>query len=192
MPFWPVVLCALLGVPFVLFVTGMGMIFAAAGYAGGPQESRAKVVVYGWLMIAWVLAAVFGAFGLVPAWRAWHAGGEDFAGGLQTFVDWLIGVGIAGALGAVVLRVMALSGRAGEGGAPAPSAVLGRWVVLSIVAAPWAAIIAWIAWPLVLWPVQGRFEWPDAAVGWAHTGELTAALLAVFLVEDAVRRRRKG
>lgn len=189
MPFWPVVLSALIGVPFVLLFTGMGMIFAAAGLAGGPQESRAKTIVYGWLAIAWMLVAVFGAFGLAPAWRAWQGGDEDFVGGLQAFVDWLVGVGVAGGLGAAAVRAIVAMRREGARRSPLLDGV--RWLLLALGFLPWAAIVAWVAWPLVLWPVRGTFDWPDAATGWAHTGEVVAILVAAALVEEAVRRRRK-
>ena len=188
MSFWTVVVVALVGVPIVVLVTGMGMIFAAAGLAGGPQEARAKTIVYGWLALAWGLVSVFGAFGLAPAWRAWHGGAENFAGGLQAFADWLIGVGAAGLLAAAAIHATA----AMRGQPARHSALLGalRWLLLALGLVPWAAIVAWIAWPLVLWPVRGSFAWPDAATGWTHTGEVAAILVAAMLVEEAVRSRR--
>jgi hypothetical protein len=189
MPFWPVVLGALIGVPFVLMFTGMGMIFAAAGLAGGPQESRAQRIVYGWLAFAWLLVGVFGAFGLAPAWRAWHGGAEDFAGGLQVFVDWLLGVGAAGVLVAAAVRALAAIRRDGATRSPLLDAL--RWLLLGLGFVPWAAIIAWIAWPLVLWAVRGSYEWPVAATGWRHTGAIALVLFAVMLVEEAVRKRSR-
>ena len=187
--FWPVVLAALFGVPVVLFVTGMGVIFAAGGLAGGPQESRAQTIIHGWLASAWVLASVFGAFGLAPAWRAWNGGDENFDGGLQAFIDWLVGVGAVGLLAAVAVGAMAALRREGADRSPLLGAL--RWLLLALGLVPWAAIVAWIAWPLVLWPVRGTFEWPDAATGWAHMGEVTLILVAAMLVEEAVRKRRK-
>lgn len=177
MPFWLVVFVALLGVPFVLFVTGMGMVFAAGGYAGGPQESRAKAVFQGWLAFAWVMAAVFGAFGLAPAWRAWHGGAQDFVGSQRVFVDWLVGVG-------AVLAVPLVLGRMAAGAA--------RWLLLALGVAPWAAIVAWIVWPLVLWALHGRFDWPDAATGWTHMAEVVIGLLGAIGIEESVRRMRKA
>ena len=188
MSFWPVVLCALIGAPLALFMTGMGAIFAAGGYANGGRASSVKVVVGVWLALAWVLLGVFGAFGLAPAWRAWHGGHEDFAGGLQAFADWLVGVGVAGALGAAVLHIEATMDRERWRRPPLRDAL--RWLVLAICILPWAALVAWIAWPLVLWPLQGRFEWPGAATGWTHTGEVFAVLAVATLVEEAVRKRR--
>lgn len=189
MSFWFVVLASLIGVPMVLFATGMGMIFAAAGLAGGPQEARATTIVYGWLAIAWGLVSAFGAFGLAPAWRAWHGGDENFDGGLQAFVDWLVGVGAAGLLGAAAVRAMAAM--RGERAKRSPLLNAMRWLLLALGLVPWAALVAWIAWPLVLWPVHGTFAWPDAATGWTHTAEVAAILVAAMLVEEAVRRRRK-
>ncbi len=186
MPFWPVVIAVLVGVPALLLFSGMAMIFAAAGLAGGPQESRATTVVYAWLAIAWALVGTFGAFGLEPAWRAWHGGDESFDGGLPLFVDWLAGVGAVGLVAAFVVRVMAAAGPGDD--RRSPLSFLARWLLLALGLAPWAALIAWIAWPLALWPVRGRFEWPDAATGWTRTGVLTAILVAAAVVEDVVRK----
>ena len=186
MSFWLVVLAALLGVPFVLFFTGMGMIFAAGGYAGGPQESRGKAIFHGWLAFAWLLASVFGAFGLAPAWRAWHGGGENFVGGLQTFVDWLLGVGIVAGLVAAAVRALATVDRDRVARSPLVGAL--RWLLLVLGLVPWAAIAAWIVWPLMAWPVRGSFEWPDQADGWTHTAEITGVLFAAMLLEDGVRK----
>ena len=188
MPFWPVVLCALIGAPLTVFMTGMGAIFAAGGYANGGDPSRVNLVIGVWLAIAWVLLGVFGAFGLVPAWRAMHGGHEDFAGGLQAFADWLVGVGVVGALAAGVLRLMATADRERLRNSPLPGLL--RWTALTLCLVPWAALAAWVVWPLVLWPVHGRFAWPDAATGWTHTGEVTAVLAVAMLVEEVVRRRR--
>ena len=44
MSFWFVVRLALIGVPCVLFVSGMGMIFAAAGHANGGDVSRGHAI----------------------------------------------------------------------------------------------------------------------------------------------------
>lgn len=184
-PFWPVVLVVLLGVPPVLLFTGMGMIFAAGGLAGGPQESRAAKIVHGWLAFAWVLASAFGAFGLAPLWRACTGGNEDFVGSLPVFVDWLVGVGIVLVLG-VALNNM---GDKRAGSSPLSSAA--RWLVMALAMTPWAALAAWLVWPLVLWPVHGRFDWPDAATGWTHTGEIVLVLLGLGLLEDVVRGWRK-
>ena len=189
MSFWFVVLAALIGVPMVLFVTGMGMIFAAAGLAGGPQEARAKTIVYGWLALAWGLVSVLGAFGLAPAWRAWHGGGENFDGGLQAFVDWLLGVGAAGLMAGAAVRAMAAM--RGERAKRSPLLGALRWLLLVLGLVPWAAIVAWIAWPLVLWPVRGTFAWPDAATGWTHTGEVAVILVAAMVVEETVRKLSK-
>lgn len=106
MLFWLVVLAALFGVPFLLVFTGMAMVFAIGGLAGGPMASRATTIVRGWLALACVLVSVFGAFGLVPAWRAWQGGDEDFAGGLRLFVDWLLGTGVPVLLVAGTARVL--------------------------------------------------------------------------------------
>jgi hypothetical protein len=187
MPFWLVVLAALIGVPCLLMFTGMGMIFWVGGLAGGPQESRAQGIVHGWFAFAWVLASVFGAFGLAPAWRAWHGGGENFDGGLQTFIDWLVGVGIVAALLASALRPRATADRASR----SPLVAVLRGLLLALGFLPWAALAGWIVWPLVLWPAVGRFEWPDAATGWRRTGAITLALLAAMAVEQAVRRWRR-
>jgi hypothetical protein len=187
-PFWTVVLVTLIGVPMLLFVTGMAMIFWSAGLAGGPQESRATTIVRGWLAVAWVLASAFGAFGLAPAWRAWHIGQENFDGALRLFVDWLIGIG---GLGAVAAATVSAPGRQDAGSAPgSPLAGAARWLLLALGFAPWAAIAAWVVWPLVSWPVRGRFEWPDATTGWTHTAEALAVLFAAMLAEDAIRQRR--
>ena len=186
MSFWLVVLAALLGVPFVLFFTGMGMIFAAGGYAGGPQESRGKAIFHGWLVFAWVLASAFGAFGLVPVWRSWHGGGENFDGGLQTFGHWLAGVGIVGAL--VLGAVRAIEAKGVERASRSPLGIAARMLLLALGFVPWAAIAAWIVWPLMAWPVRGSFEWPDQADGWTHTAEITGVLFAAMLLEDGVRK----
>ena len=110
MLFWLVVLASLIVIPGVLFATGMGMIFWVGGLAGGPQESRAPKIIAGWLAMAWVLASASGAFGVVPLWRAWHAGDETFEGGLQLFVDWL---GVIGGIGGAIaaLRAIGAKGR---------------------------------------------------------------------------------
>ncbi len=182
MSFWFVVLVVLIGVPSLLLFTGMGMIFWSAGLAGGPQESRATTIVYGWLALACVLVAVFGAFGLAPAWRAWHVGEENFDGGLRAFVDWLVGVGIVGALAAAVFR--AVGATEPERLARSPLVRVLRWLLLVLGFVPWAAFFAWVAWPLVMWPVRGSFEWPDAATGWTRTGIFTAILSAAMVVEE--------
>ena len=189
MSFWFVVLAALIGVPFVLFATGMGMIFAAAGYANGGNKAHAKAVVVGWLAIAWGLTSVFGAFGLAPAWRAWHGGTENFDGALQAFVDWLAGVGVAGALVIVAYRVLATMRRERVEWSPLLNAL--RWLLLALGLVPYAAIAAWIVWPVLLWPVRGRFAWPDSATGWTHTAEIAAVLVAAMGVEVTVRKLRK-
>jgi len=189
MSFWPVVLVALIGVPIALFVTGMGMIFAAAGYANGGSKAHANAVVVGWLVIAWALASAFGAFGLAPAWRAWHGGAENFDGALQAFVDWLAGVGIAGALAIVAYRALATMDRERAERSLLLNAL--RWLLLALGLVPYAAIVAWIAWPVVLWPVRGRFAWPDSATGWTHTAEIAAVLVAAMGAEALVRKLRK-
>lgn len=189
MPFWLVVLFSLFGIPVVLFVTGMGMIFAAAGYANGSHTSHANRIVLGWLVFAWILASAFGAFGVVPAWRASHGGGETFAGGLGAMAFWMAGVAAAGLLAAGWFRTLA---EAREQGADrVPALVVLRWVLLALGFVPWAALVAWLGWPLVTWALHGHFLWPDAATGWIHTAEVTALLVAAMLVEDAVRRTRK-
>ena len=189
MSFWSVVLLALIGVPFALFVTGMGMIFAAAGYANGGNKAHANAVVVGWLVIAWGLVSALGAFGLAPAWRAWHGGAENFDGALQAFIDWLAGVGIAGALAIVAYRAFATMDRERAAHSPLLNAL--RWLLLVLGLVPYAAIAAWLVWPLVLWPVQGRFAWPDPAAGWMHTAEIAAVLVAAMGVETVVRKWRK-
>jgi hypothetical protein len=189
MPFWPVVLAALLGVPFLLVLTGMGTIFAAAGLGNGGQVARANLVIGAWLVFAGVLVALFGAFGLVPAWRAWHGGGEHFGDGLRRFVDWLVGVGIAGLLGAVALRAYATVDRARFGRSPLVKAL--AWLLLALGMVPWAALAAWVAWPLVLWPVRGRFDWPDPATGWTRTGAIALVLIAAMAVEVVRHKRRE-
>ena len=192
MSFWSVVLIVLVGAPMTLFVTGMGMIFAAAGYANGGSKAHANGIVIGWLAFAWALAAAFGAFGLAPAWRAWHGGAESFDGGLRAFVDWLAGVGIAGALAIVAYRWFATMDRERAERSPLLNAL--RWLLLALGLVPYAAIGAWLVWPLVLWPVRGRFAWPDSATGWTHTAEIAAVLVAAMVVEVIVRsvRKRRG
>lgn len=190
MPFWLVVLFSLIGVPMILFATGMGAIFAAGGYAGGPQESRAQTVVYGWLTLAWVLVSVFGAFGVVPLWRGWHGGPENFDGGLELFFDWLMAIGAIGVLVSGVVRALnAIGGDRADRRGPSPGV---KWLLLTLGLVPWAAIVAWLAWPLLLWPVNGRFAWPDAATGWIHTAEIAAVLVVAMVIEETVRKRRKG
>ena len=66
-----------------------------------------------------------------------------------------------------------------------------RWLLLALGLVPWAAFVAWVAWPLVLWPVRGSFDWPDAATGWTHTGAVALILVAAMLVEEAVRKRSR-
>ena len=188
MSFWFVVLAVLIGVPFVLFLTGMGMIFAAAGHANGGSMARANGIVAGWFVFAWVLLAVFGAFGLVPAWRAMHGGAQDLAGGLHALAGWLAGVGIVGSVALLAYRRLATLDRKQAERSPLLNVV--RWVLLAVGFVPWAAIGAWLLWPLVLWPVNGHFAWPDAATGWTHTAWITALLFAVMVVEDVVRKLR--
>ena len=189
MPFWLVVLVVLIGVPSVLLATGMGMIFWSAGLAGGPQESRATTIVYGWLAIAWVLVAVFGAFGLAPVWRAWHGGDEDFVGGSQMFINWLIGVGIVGGLAVSAFRAIGSMGR--DRVIQSPLGIALRWLLLALGFVPWAAFFAWVAWPLVMWPIRGHFDWPDSATGWTRTGVFTGILFAAMVVEDVVGKFRR-
>ena len=143
MSFWLVVLASLIGVPALLLFSGMGMIFYAGGLAGGPYASRADKIMHGWMVFACVLVAVFGAFGVVPAWRAWRGGDENFVGALQTFVDWLI---VSGAL--VLLALAAQQASAQEKSQPgrrSPLLFVLRWALLSLALAPWAALIAWTA-----------------------------------------------
>jgi len=140
-------------------------------------------------VLAWILVAVFGAFGLAPAWRAWHGGAENFAGGLRLFADWLAGVGIAGALALAAYRRLVTMDRAQVERSPLLNAL--RWLLLAAGLVPYAAIAAWLLWPLVLWPVQGRFTWPDATTGWTHTAAISAVLVAAMIVEVAVRKLRK-
>jgi hypothetical protein len=189
MSFWPIVLLVLIGVPMVLMFTGMGAIFAAGGYANGGSKTHANGIVIGWLVFAWLLASVFGAFGLAPMWRAWHGGAHDFDGGLQAYVHWLVGVGIvsAGALAAYV-RLASMSREQVE-----RSLLLNalRWALLAFGLSLYGALAAWLIWPLVLWPVHGHFAWPDAATGWTHTAWITAVLVAAMAVEVVVRKLRK-
>ena len=189
MSFRAIVLLVLIGVPMTLFVTGMGMIFAAAGYANGGSKAHANGIVIGWVVFAWLLAGAFGAFGLAPAWRAWHGGAQSFAGGLHAFVDWLAGVGVAGALALLAYRRIATMDRAQVERSPLLNAL--RWLLLALGLLPHAAIAAWLVWPLVLWPVQGRFAWPDPATGWTHTAEIAAVLVVAMGVEAVVRGRCK-
>ena len=189
MSFWTIVLLVLIGVPMTLFVTGMGMIFAAAGYANGGSRAHANGIVVGWLVFAWLLAGAFGAFGLAPAWRAWHGGAEDFAGGLRAFVDWLAGVGIVSALALAVYRRLVAMDR--EQGERSPLLNVLRWALLAFGLSLYGALGAWLVWPLVLWPVHGHFAWPDSATGWTHTAEITAVLVAAMMIETAVRRLRQ-
>jgi len=162
------------------------VIFYAGGLAGGPYASRADKIMHGWVVFACVLVAVFGAFGLVPAWRAWRSGDENFVGALQTFIDWLI---VSGGLVALALAAQHASWQEkNEPGRRSPFLFVLRWALLSLGLAPWAALVAWIAWPLVLWPVQGHFEWPDSSTGWTHTAVVMAVLFAAMLGEQVVRR----
>lgn len=189
MSFWFVVLLALIGAPSVLFITGMGMIFAAAGYANGGDASRANAIVVGWVAFAWLLAGAFGAFGLAPTWRAWHGGPEDFDGGLRLYVDWLAGVGIVGGLALAAYRRLVTLDREQVERSPLLNAL--RWLLLSLGMVPYAAVAAWVVWPLVLWPLHGHFAWPDATTGWTHTAEIAAVLVAAMAIEVVVRKLRK-
>jgi hypothetical protein len=189
MTFWLVVLASLIGVPALLLFTGMGVIFYAGGLAGGPQASRADKILHGWMVFACVLVAVFGAFGVAPTWRAWQGGDENFVGGLQTFIDWLIGCGIVAGLALATQVATAQAKHDPERRSPLLTAL--RWLLLSLGLAPWAALVAWVAWPLALWPVHGHFEWPDSSTGWTHTAEVIAVLFAAMLIEEAVRKRLK-
>ena len=188
MSFWAVVLIASIGAPMILFVTGMGMIFAAAGYANGGSKAHANGIVVGWLLFAWALAGAFCAFGLVPAWRALHGGAENFDGGLRTFIASLACIGIAGALAIVAYRYFATMDRERAERSPLLNAL--RWLLLALGLGPYAAIAAWLVWPLVLWPVRGHFAWPDPAAGWTHTVEIAAVLVAAMVGEVIVRRWR--
>ncbi len=185
MPFWLVVLLSLLGVPAVLLATGIGTIFWVGGLAGGPQQDRAPRIVAGWFAFAWVLASVFGAFGLAPAWRAWHGGSQNFDGAAPLFLHWLAGVGVAALVAASLSRLVSRPAAPRDRLSPLEHAL--RGLLLALGFAPLAMLAAWVAWPLALWPVLGRFEWPGAATGWTHTGEIVVVLFAAMLVEDAVR-----
>lgn len=187
MPFWPIVLASLVGVPAVLLATGIAAVFWVGGLAGGPQQARAPRIVAGWLAFAWVMASVFGAFGLAPLWRAWHGGDENFDGGWPLFVDWLVGVGAVALLAASVSRLLPKARAPGDRLSPLEHAL--RGLLLALGFAPWAALAGWVVWPLVLWPVRGQFEWPDATTGWTHTGEIVATLFVAMLLEDGVRAR---
>jgi hypothetical protein len=190
MSFWSVVLLVLIGVPMVLMFTGMGAIFAAGGYANGGSKAHANGIVIGWLVFAWALAGAFGAFGLAPTWRAWHGGAENFDGGLRTYLDWLAGVGICAALALVVYRRVVMTTREQAERSPLLVDAL-RWLLFSFGAVPYAALAAWLLWPLASWPVQGHFAWPDSSTGWTHTAEITAVLVAAMVVETVVRKARK-
>lgn len=186
MPFWPVVIATLVGVPMVLFVTGMGMIFAAAGYANGSSLRTANRIVVGWALFAWLLAAAFGAFGAAPAWRAWHGGAETFSGAATTFAHWLAGTAVAALAWLAWYRAQLKMRRdLAAGTPPTPSS---RWLAIAFVMGCWGLIIGWIVWPLVLWPVHGHVEWPDAATGWTHAGEVAGILFALAALETGVRR----
>ena len=190
MSFWPTVLVVLIGTPVALYLGAMMMIFAAAGLGNGGHESRMKAVIYGWVVFTWLLASVFGAFGLAPAWNAWHGGAQDFVGRQAAFVDWLGGVGLACAAAVVVVRAM--SAMAPSQAPPSPlQRHLRSAFAIALILGSWGALIAWIAWPLVLWPVRGRFEWPDAATGWTHAAEVAGVMFVPVVIESVVRRVRK-
>ncbi len=185
MPFWPVVIATLVGVPGVLLFTGMGMIFAAAGYANGSSLRAANRIVAGWVLFAWLLAAAFGTFGAAPAWRASHGGPENFDGAATTFWHWLVGTAIAAIAWLAGYRVKLKLERDLAAGKPLPRGA--TWLVTAIIMGGWGLIIGWIVWPLVLWPVRGHFEWPDAATGWTHAAEVGGVLFALAALETGVR-----
>lgn len=189
MPFWTIVLVALIGVPMAILMVAMMTIFGAAALANADRDRRAHVAAAIGLGLCWLLAATFGAFGLAPAWRAWHGGAEDFAGAPLAFVHWLAGTAAA-ALAAVAWYYAKAKMTRDAAGNAQPSAVL-KWLVVAFVMLCWGAILGWLAWPLVLWPVQGHFDWPDAAIGWTRSVAIAAVLLAVGVIETLVRKLRK-
>ena len=189
MPAWLIVLAALFGAPAVLLATGIAAVFWVGGLAGGPQESRAPHIIAGWMALAWVMASVFGAFGLGPLWQSWQGGDVTLDGAGPRFMAWLEVVGGGGLLAMAMSRLMPKARSPQDRLSPLEHMLRGLLFALGI--APWAALAGWLAWPLVMWPVRGHFEWPDAATGWTHTAEAGAVVFLAMLVEDAVRARRR-
>lgn len=186
MPFWPIVIGVLIGAPMALYMIALGTIFGAAALGNANNRARANTTLAVGLSLGWLVAAAFGALGLMPAWRAWHGGAHDFSGVPASFVHWLAGTGVAALAVLAWFVVEARLARKAAAGAP-PSRLV-SWLAIAFVMVAWGAIIAWLAWPLVLWPIHGHFEWPDAATGWTHTAAIGAVLFGAGVLETVVRR----
>lgn len=186
MSFWSIVLLSLIGAPMGAMFAMMMAIFGGAALANANRGARGYVIVAVGVGLSWALAAAFGAFGLVPAWRAWHGGGEHFDGGLASFGHWLVGIAfIVGLwLGQWTLQLRVRSDMAA--GRKATRGLW--WTVTSVNMLCLGAFVGWLAWPLVLWPSRGRFEWPDAMTGWTHTVGVATGMLGLILLEMGVRR----
>ncbi len=98
MSFWTIVVLVLVGTPMAAGMAMLMAIFGAAGLANANRDVAAWGVSAIGVAACWALAAAFGAFGVAPAWRAWHGGAENFAGWTATFLHWLLGTGIAAGL----------------------------------------------------------------------------------------------
>ena len=189
MSFWPVVVTTLIGAPTALCMVALMTIFGAAALANAGRSARANVAAGIGLVLCWLLAAAFGAVGLAPAWRAWHGGAENFAGAPLAFVHWLAGTAVAALACVAWLYAKAKLTRDAAGNAQ-PSVAM-KWLVVAFVMLCWGAIVGWLAWPLVLWPVHGHFYWPVAATGWTHSIAVAAILFAVGVLETGVRKLLK-
>jgi hypothetical protein len=186
MSFWAIVAISLIGAPMAASMAMMMAIFGGAGLANANRNRGAWTVILVGAGACWALASAFGAFGVVPAWRAWRGGAENFDGGLASFVHWLIGTGIVAGM---YLAVWTLEARIRHDAATkaSPSAAL-SWLRTTWTVLAFGAIAAWLIWPLLLWPLHGRLQWPDAATGWTHTIEVAAITLALGGLEAAVRK----
>lgn len=188
MSFWAIVLISLIGAPMGAMLGVMLAIFGGTSHGSENYPVRTYTVIIGGLGGALALASAFGAFGVGPAWRAWHGGAENFDGCLASFVHWLVGLGFIAVMWfAQASLEQWVRGDMAKGGKP--TATL-WWAMTGVNMVCFGALIAWLAWPLVLWPIHGHFEWPDAMTGWLHTAAISAGLLCLPLVELGVRKAR--
>ena len=188
MSFWSIVLVALIGAPMALMMVVMMTIFGAAGLANANRDALSYVATAIGLLACGALAAAFGAFGVVPAWRAWHGGAENFVGWTTSFVHWLIGAAV---IAGICFARWTVESRAHVdiGANKAPVVAMG-WLVTGVNLLCFGAIVAWGLVPLVLWAIRGRLVWPDQVSGWTHALEVAAGLLVLGLIEGAVRKGR--